>query len=671
MIISIVLILFVGLIAYLHYLYGLLSGLISVVLALIAVAVAMSKYEPMATAMSGGKYNDQAQGICLIALFALTYLVGRIIFDKLVPGNIRLPHLVDGIGGAVCGLIAGIMGAGIISLALQTMPFGASIAGYARYPLAEDRSTPVPMEDGRQVDRVIQSPMKNDSLDKDEQGMLLPIDDMVVGFTKHLSNGGTLSNDKPFESIHPDLSQELFGQRLGIETGGKHTASNEKGEQVEVVQVNVLPNTIPQTIGEFTQIWTDAPKEKKLTAQPDHRLITVTVTFKNEASDEDHLVRLSLGAVRIVYQAKDGSWKNLFPIGTVQGGKAWRNRVDDFMFIDVSKEDRGANFLFDIDQDVIQVQGGAPAKAAAPGTKAPAATVTIAPGTFIEVKRLAKMSLDDAKVVLGMPPEQPKYYPVRKSQFYKEPPATPEQPAEATPTPTPAPETTTPTPTPTPETTTPAPAPGDRGRGRGRGTPAPTTPTPTTPTPDNAGGGASADSPLVQPAIVPNPVLPVAINVGTADADAEVVTTAAAGHITGKKFDILDVDTTSDAAAVSELPKGGFAISALFVPAGKQLVEVKVEPKPGADAWAWASELGNFTVVDGAGTSVKPSGVCAAVAKAGGPARLLANYKANGEVTSVNKVDGATPSDVRLFFLIADGQKAKELQYQGKTVGAL
>jgi hypothetical protein len=37
----------------------------------------------------------------------------------------------------------------------------------------------------------------------------------------------------------------------------------------------------------------------------------------------------------------------------------------------------------------------------------------------------------------------------------------------------------------------------------------------------------------------------------------------------------------------------------------------------------------------------------------------------------VNKVDGATPSDIRLFFVIAEGQKAKELQYQGKTVGAL
>jgi hypothetical protein len=501
--------------------------------------------------------------------------------------------------------------------------------------------------------------------------MLLPMDDMVVGFTRRMSDGGTLSNDKPFESIHPDLMQELFAQRLGIEAGAKHTASNEKSPQVEVVQVNVLPNTMPQMVGDFDGLWPEPPKEKKLTAEPNHRLISVTLLFKNDASDDDHLVRLSPGSVRIVYQTRDGVWKNAFPIGTVQGGKAWRSRVDEFMFVDASKEDRGANFLFDIDEEVIQVQGGAGAKGSAgsgsagsssgakgsAGAKAPSATVTIAPGTFIEVKRLAKMSLEDVKVVLGPAPEQTKYYPLRKTKFYKEPTVTPDQAAEPTPTP-PAPETTaTPTPTPTPTPT-----------GRSR---TPETPAPTTPTPDAGGGGASADSPLVQPMIVPNPVLPVAVNVGTADADAEVVTTAAAGHITGKKFDILDVDTTSDAAAVSELPKGGFPISALFVPPGKRLVQVKVDLKAGVDAWAWASELGSFTVVDGAGAGVKPSGVCAAVAKAGGPTRLLANYKANGEVTSANKVEGGTPSDIRLFFMIADGQKAKELQYQGKTVGAL
>src|SRR5207248_3036086 len=162
-------------------------------------------------------------------------------------------------------------------------------------------------------------------------------------------------------------------------------------------------------------------------------------------------------------------------------GQAWMNRPDDYMFIDLTKEDRGAHFLFDVDQDAVVEQAAPVAAKAAPGVKV-ASGVAMAPETFIEVKRLARMSLDDVKVV-----------------------------------------------------------------------------------------------------VVPGSALPTGINVGTADADAEVVTTAASGHITGKKFDILDIDTSSDASSLTELPKGGFAISELMVPAGKRLVMVMMEVKPGAD----------------------------------------------------------------------------------------
>ncbi|MDB5318858.1 MAG: hypothetical protein JWN40_489 [Phycisphaerales bacterium] len=649
MILSVVLILFVGLVAYLHYMQGLLNGLISVVLALIATAVAIAEYEPMATAVSGGKYNDQAQGVCLIALFALTYLIGRLIFDKLVPGNVRLPHLVDGIGGAVCGLIAGLMGTGIIAIGLQTMPFGLSIAGYARYPLAAERTAVVPGGDAnsRQLDRQVIDEMKNMDFEKEQQGLLLPVDDTVVWFAKHLSNGGSLATDRPFESVHPDLIQELFAQRAGIEPGAKHTAmANDKVSQVEVVQVNVV-GKLKRTVGEFESIWKDQPKGD-LAADAGHRLITVTVTFKTDASDEDHIVRLGPGAVRVVTRTADGGWKNNFAIGTVQGGRAWMNRPDDFMFIDVSKEDRGANFLFEVDAGaVVEKSGSTPA----PKAGAAAVTAGMAPETFIEVKRLAKISLEDVKVVVGPPPENPKYYPMRKAQFYKEPAKTPDQPTETA-------RTETPTPTVIPQSIP------DRGVERT------TTPTPMpTPTPTAGGDNGWAEAPLEKPTVVAGAALPVAVNVGTADADAEVVTTAASGHITGKKFDILDVDTSSDAAAISELPKGGFAISELMAPAGKRLLQVKMDVKAGADPWAWAAAVGNFAVLDGAGAIVKPSGVVATVTKAGGPPKLLATYKAAGEVTSVPKVDGATATDIRFIYLLAADQKAKELQYQGKAGG--
>src|SRR5207248_1502802 len=116
MILSIVTIILVGLIAYFHYLQGLLSGLISAVLALVATA-------------------------------------------------------------------------------LQTMPFGPSIAGYTRYPLAGERErlAVVPAENRGQVDRTIIDQLKNDNIDKDSQSLLIPVDDLVLAFARHQSNAGALA----------------------------------------------------------------------------------------------------------------------------------------------------------------------------------------------------------------------------------------------------------------------------------------------------------------------------------------------------------------------------------------------------------------------------------------------------------------------------------------------
>lgn len=653
MILSVVVILIVGLIAYMHYVQGLLSGLISCVLALIASAMAMSYYEPLATMLSGGKFNDTAQGICLLSIFALVYLICRIVFDKFVPGNVRVPYLADKIGGAVLGLFAGLIAMGMVVIALQTMPFGPSIAGYARYAMMADTEKHVAIASDRGgMDRVIIDQTKNDNLEKDSQGLLLmPVDDLVVGLTKRLSDGGALSTGHPFASVHPDLLQELFGQRLGIETGTKHTASNAKETQVSVEQINVLPQSLPIAPSEFKEVWEDAPKGT-LKAQNGHRLISVTVMFGKDAADDGGIVRLSPGSVRMVVQKSDDEWQNYFPVGTVQGGKAWCNRIDDFIFIDVTTENRGANFIFDVDESALVVKSAG--KPAADGKPAIPPVYAMAgpknegdPGTFIEVKRLVKLPLEDVKVEVGLPPDDIKHHPMRKTRFFDEKTQT----ASAEPTPQ--------TPTPTP----PRRDPGSRN-------PAPTTPTPTpTPTPPTptppAGENGWADAPLEKPVLTVGNQLPVGIGVGSADV-ADVLAAAASGHLTNKQFDTLDVDTTTAESALSELPKAGNPVQQLAVPAGKRLLQVTMSVK-GADPWAWAANLANFTVVDAAGTAYKPSGVVA-VATVGGAQRLYATYKTTGDVTA-KKVDGATLSSVTLLFLVPADQKATELRYQGKPGG--
>src|SRR5206468_1369083 len=112
-------------------------------------------------------------------------------------------------------------------------------------------------------------------------------------------------------------------------------------------------------------------------------------------------------------------WKNNFPLGTAQpiGGvwSAWINKPDDFLFL----KEGGVHFLFELDESAFT---GAPEPKAAPaaapaadGAKAPAAPeVQFQPGTFIELKRLTRLPLDNVKVKVGVPPEGAQYYPLRK-----------------------------------------------------------------------------------------------------------------------------------------------------------------------------------------------------------------------------------------------------------------
>jgi len=211
MVFAIIIIVLIGVVAFFHYTQGFWSATLSAVCAVFAAALAVGYHENVVNTLLKGQMSDQANAIALIAVFALTYLILRIIFDKAIPGNIRLPHIVDGIGGAVGGLIAGVFGVGIVMIAFQSMPFGPSIGGYARYELIDKRDVTVANEQNRGINRIDYEELKNKDFGKEQTGLILPVDDIVLGMAKRLSNGGALAGQRPLESVHPDLLQELFG----------------------------------------------------------------------------------------------------------------------------------------------------------------------------------------------------------------------------------------------------------------------------------------------------------------------------------------------------------------------------------------------------------------------------------------------------------------------------
>ena len=157
--------------------------------------------------------------LVLVGMFALIYLILRIILDKLVPGNVRFPAIADKVGGAAMGLIAGVLAIGILTMAAQSLPFGPSVAGYARFEV-EDRDVKIPTGRGPMADSSTYEELRsNDPIKSDDRGagLMLPVDDMVANFIGKLSDGGSLAGERAFASVHPAYNDQLFFQRLGVQ----------------------------------------------------------------------------------------------------------------------------------------------------------------------------------------------------------------------------------------------------------------------------------------------------------------------------------------------------------------------------------------------------------------------------------------------------------------------
>jgi hypothetical protein len=151
---------------------------------------------------------------------------------------VRFPVIVDKVGGAAMGLVAGVFAGGIVAIVAQYMPLRPSVAGYARYAV-DNREVVVPGEatGGRSLNSETWDELKTSKPGQLDPGdkqtmMLLPMDDIVINTVSHLSDGGSLAWDQPLKQTHPDLVQELFAQRLGIQNRATRVALKDALESV-------------------------------------------------------------------------------------------------------------------------------------------------------------------------------------------------------------------------------------------------------------------------------------------------------------------------------------------------------------------------------------------------------------------------------------------------------
>jgi len=116
----------VGLIAYLAAAQGLFTALLNLLVTLLAGTLAFALWEPVAgyllprqMVLFGMPAAEVAWGVGLLGPFALILLGLRYLVDKLVPGNVDLPYLVNFFAGGFVGFCTGVLTAGVLMIGLQ------------------------------------------------------------------------------------------------------------------------------------------------------------------------------------------------------------------------------------------------------------------------------------------------------------------------------------------------------------------------------------------------------------------------------------------------------------------------------------------------------------------------------------------------------------------------
>jgi hypothetical protein len=343
MILSVITLLMVGIIAYFHFVQGFFSATISAIIAVLSAVLAIGYQESIVDNLLKGKMGDDANAVIIVLVFLASYVILRIIFDKAVPGNVRVPATLDKVGAAAMGIVAGCFAAGVFAIAVQTLPFGPAVGGYSPFDLTGTQKVIVPGSQ-QMVDSIVNDQLKTPTMDRAKEGSLwIPVDNLVLYTVNNLSADGTMAGEVPLSAIHPDYPEELFGSRLGIQVGANHTALNVPGEE------QVKLDTADGELKELRNGNPAKPADVRPTAS--QVLLIARLTVSHDAADDaDKIFRFSTGSIHLVANGKD-----YFPIGVMdmnQGAPLlllqW---PDDFLFVDMSAGDAPIDLAFLVERE--------------------------------------------------------------------------------------------------------------------------------------------------------------------------------------------------------------------------------------------------------------------------------------------------------------------------------
>lgn len=331
MVVNIAALLFVLGITFVHSLYGLFSGLLNAFCAVVALTVALGYYEPLNALITGQfhLHSNYTEPLALALLFAITLTVLRVLADRFLRGNVRVPMYLDWVGGAACGFIVGQIVVGVMVLSFLMLPWGGRAVTFdyvVRDPenrLYQDAA--LAPDQRKQDERVVFRPGR----------LWLRSDEFAAGLFARLSRG-SLGGDVAFGEVYPDFAawvrwtgNTVQPESLTAPLRDDKLDGFERGVKVESwwEQTAKLSEEFTRYRKEFPTPANNNPSYQRLEyrPQPGHRLIGVRLTLLRDAADiyksaADHRFRPT--QIRLVGDlvSPDGAREPVHYVPEVLGG---------------------------------------------------------------------------------------------------------------------------------------------------------------------------------------------------------------------------------------------------------------------------------------------------------------------------------------------------------------
>lgn len=176
-------------IAYLWMTRGFFSAVLHMCCTLVAGAIAFGLWEPLSLMIIDKSpqtgfltvIRDSAWSIGLIMPFAISLAILRPVVDKALPLNAQTESLANYIGGGLCGVVAGVITAGVVVMGVGMLRLDSNLWGYQSVRVGGRGS----------IERAGK--------------LIVPVDRIVAGLYGKLSET-SLSTSEPLAKWYPDLA---------------------------------------------------------------------------------------------------------------------------------------------------------------------------------------------------------------------------------------------------------------------------------------------------------------------------------------------------------------------------------------------------------------------------------------------------------------------------------